>query len=333
VKHVCKGCGQTLPGGAAFCSACEERVIHGELPLCWSVEFQLVTSPFFLGDAARFLLLTYLLLITISFLMNLAAANELSNFLPFLALWAVAVAGLGVFGLLVAGLMLGNRGGAIYLLDEQGVSMLSRSKATPLNEISQWLGILTGNAQLWATGLLAKAEEKVAMSWPEVHKVRYFPDHGVVELYDSFHMAMRIYCPSELYPVLTGHLQALVPAPVPGRARMRIWGWLGLCLLGTLCGLCWEPTVNDVGFLVVLTAMFAFIAGLLPGMMHRGLGLFGLFSGVVALGHRLFHLGQASDAGEAGLASFGCALLVGLCFFQVFRRERPGREMVLVAND
>ena len=303
-------------------------------PLCWSAQFSLVTSRFFLGDMLRFLSLTYLVLVVVSLLMNLAAGNRLSDFFPMLALWGLAVAALGVLALLVAALILGNRGGAIYALDEQGVVMLSRSKATPLHEISQWLGLLTGNAQLWASATLAKAEEKVAMGWPEVHKLRYFPAQGVVELYDSFHMAMRLYCPPDVYPVLVARLQQLAhPTLTPRRGGWRILGWLGLCLLGTLLGLCWEPKVNDVGFLIVLTAMFAFMAGLLPGVMHRGLGLFGLLSGAVALGHRLYHLGRASDVGAAVLASFGCALLVGLCFFQVFRQERPGQEMVLFAND
>jgi len=303
-------------------------------PLCWSAEFPLVTSRFFLGDILRFLSLTYLVLVVVSLLMNVAAGNRLSEFLPLLALWALAVAGLGLFVLLVAALFLGNRGGALYALDADGIVMLSRSKATPLNEISQWLGLLTGNAQLWASATLARAEEKVAMGWPEIHKFRTFPGHGVIELYDSFHMAMRVYCPPELYPELASRLQALVPPSTsPRRGGMRILGWLGLCLLGSLLGLCWEPRVNDVGFMVVLTAMFAFLAGLLPGIMHRALGLFGLLSGALALGHRLYHLGRASDVGAAGLAGFGCALLVGLCFYQVFRRERPGQEMVLFSND
>lgn len=305
-----------------------------KLPLCWSAEFSLVSSRFFLGDAARMLVLTYIVLVTVSFLMNVAAGNELAEVLPLLALWALAVGGLGLFMLIVAALVLGNRGGAIYWLNDRGIAMLSRSKATPLNEISQWLGILSGNAQLWATGLLASAEEKVTIDWPEIHKVRYFPNQGVIELHDSFHMAMRLYCPPEVYPLLVEQVQTLTPAgPSRSGGGLRILGWLGGCLLGALMGLCWEPSVNDVGFMVVLTAMFAFISGLLPGIMHRGLGLFGLLSGVAALGHRLYHLSRASDLGAAGLATLGCAWLVGLCFFQVFRRERPGREMVLFAND
>ena len=75
-------------------------------PLCWSAQFALVTSRFFLGDVVRFLSLTYLVLVVVSFLMNVAAGNRLSDFFPMLALWGLAVGGLGVFVLLVDALIL-----------------------------------------------------------------------------------------------------------------------------------------------------------------------------------------------------------------------------------
>ncbi|MFN8609416.1 MAG: zinc ribbon domain-containing protein [Vulcanimicrobiota bacterium] len=355
MSKFCPGCGQAMADQQRFCGACGREVAAAATEpvpepvvetapesdaLYWSAEFALVTSRFFLRDIFKFLGLTFGVLAGISLLMSVAADTDLQDALALLPLWGMAVLGLGLLVLVVSMVVLGNRAGAIYRVDEDGVAMLSRSKAQPLNEISQWLGLLSGNGQLWASGLLAEAQEKVYMRWRSVHGFRLYPSEGVIELDDSFHMALRIYCPPEVYPKILARLQTL-PVPVTGKGRgwLAIVGWLLLTVVATLLGLCWEPKVNDVGFMVVLAGMFVFMAGLLPGALHRGLGLFGLLSGLCALAHRGYHLFSPTvwnrdfEFWPAAFATLGCAMLVALALYQMFRQERPGQEMVLFDQD
>ena len=355
MNQYCTGCGQPLASENRFCPACGQSVQPTDDPeapdpcaqsldddgaLYWSAEFPMVTNRFFLRDMGKFLSLLFLVLAVVTVLMGVAAGNDLSFTLTLLPLWGVAVLGFGVFALVVSLVVLGNRSGALYRMDDEGLAVLNRSKATPLNEVSQWLGILTGSGQLWASGVLAQAQEKVYLRWRSVHGFRLYPGDGVIEFDDAFHTALRIYCPAEVYAKVAARLQSN-PIPSAGKSKgiLAILGWLTACVIATLLGLCWEPKVNDVGFMVVLTGMFVFLSGLLPGMLHRGLGLFGLLSGAVALIHRASHLIEprvwSTDYKfwPASFATLGCSLLVGLSLYQMFRKDRPGQEMVMFDED
>lgn len=316
--------------------------------LYWTAEFPLVTSRFFLRDVSRVLFFTYLIMAVLMLLMTAAAGDSPAETLPLLPYLAVPVLGLGLMMLVIALLVLGNRAGAIYCMDEKGLAMVSRSKAQPLNELSQWLGILSGEGQLWASGVLAQAQEKTYIKWKSVHNLRDYPSDRIIELSDSFHMAMRVYCPPEIYPeairLAQSHLARANAARQAAGAQTKsrvpaILGWLALTILSVLLGLCWEPEVNDVGFMVVLTGMFVFLCGLLPGMLRKGIGLFGLLCGLCALGHRLYHLldphvlQREDDFWPALFASLGCLALVGMAGYQMFRRDVAGQETVLFDED
>ena len=340
---TCPSCGQSLAQDSAYCTSCGQAVSAEPVDdgVYWSAEFPLVTSRFFLRDMVKFVALTFLVLVGVSLLMSVAAGNDFSDGLIMIPIWGVGVMGLALLVFIIALVVLGNRAGALYRMDEQGLAVVQRSKAQPLNELSQWLGILSGSGQLWASGILAQAQERVYLRWRSVHGYRLYPADRVIELDDAFHTALRVYCPEEVYVQLAARLQAR-PAPAgagKGQGIRRILGWLVLTLVATLLGLCWEPRVNDVGFMVVLTGMFVFISGLLPGMLHRGLGLFGLLSGLPALGHRVLHLVDPSvwsiddEFWPAGFATLGCAGLVLLALYQMFRQERPGDEMVMFDED
>lgn len=316
--------------------------------LYWSAEFPLVTSRFFLRDTGKVLFFTYLVMAVLITLMMVATGESPAEALPLLPYFAVLVAGLGVMIILIALVVLGNKAGAVYRMDERGVAMVARSKGQPLNELSQWLGVLTGDGQLWASGVLAQAQEKTYIKWKSVHGLRDYPSDRIIELSDSFHMAMRVYCPPEIYPeairLAQSHLAqadaARQAAGVQTKSRVpAILGWLALTVVSLLLGVCWEPEVNDVGFMVVLTGMFVFLAGLLPGMLHRGIGFFGLLSGLCALGHRLYHLldpdvlNREDDFWPALFASLGCLALVAMAAYQMFRRDVAGQETVLFDED
>jgi hypothetical protein len=107
-------------------------------------------------------------------------------------------------------------------------------------------------------------------------------------------------------------------------------GWLALVAAVTLLGLAYDPEENEVGFFVVLTGAFLAVGGLLPGIMHRGLGLFALLSGGVALLERFTNLPYG---GDAYLAFGGCVALVGLALYQMFRPDRVGRETAVFDTD
>ncbi|MBT9582895.1 zinc ribbon domain-containing protein [bacterium] len=353
MSKFCSACGQSLPGDGRFCTGCGQAVEPAAQPdvddaLYWSAEFPLVTSRFFLWDIFKFLFFTFLVLQVVMVFMTIAAGDSPADALKFIPIWGIAVGGLGVLVLLVSLVVLGNRSGAVYRMDDQGLAMVNRSKLTPLNELSQWLGVLSGSGQLWASGVLAQAQEKIYIKWKSVHAVRAYPSDRVVELSDSFHMAMRVYCPAEVYPEVVRQAEAQAARALQarqaqgqstGKGGLAILGWLFLTVLATLLGLCWDPEVNDVGFMVVLTAMFVFISGMLPGVLHRGLGIFGLLSGLCALAHRLYHLADPrvlrmdTEFWPASFASLGCFALVLQACYQIFRKDQAGQETVMFDED
>ncbi|MBS2039813.1 zinc ribbon domain-containing protein [bacterium] len=351
MSYFCVKCGQSLASDSKFCPECGQAVTAGqprpestsEGPLYWTAEFPLVTSRFFLRDVSKVLFFTYLVMAVLMVLMTAASGDSPAQALPLLAYLALPVIGLGLMMLLIALVVLGNRAGAIYCMDENGLAMVSRSKAQPLNELSQWLGILSGDGRLWASGVLAEAQEKTYIKWKSVHALREYSSNHIIELSDSFHMAMRVYCPPEIYPEAVRRARSQLARQTVGRqARSRvpvILGWLALTILSVLLGVCWEPKVNDVGFMVVLTGMFVFLCGLLPGRLRKGIGLFGLLCGLCALGHRLYHLldpqvlRREDDFWPALLASLGCLALVGMAGYQMFRDDVTGQETVLFDED
>lgn len=369
MSNFCANCGQPLAPDGQFCPECGQAVTAGKAvndpssrlgadppgpestagcPLYWTAEFPLVTNRFFLRDLSRVLFFTYLIMAVLMVLMTAASGDSPAKALPLIPYLAIPVVGLGLMMLIIAMLMLGNRAGAIYCMDQNGLAMLSRSKAQPLNELSQWLGILSGEGQLWASGVLAQAQEKTYIKWKSVHNLREYSSECIIELSDSFHMAMRVYCPPEIYPEAIRLAQSHLAQARAGREAGGAWaksrvpaimGWLALTIFSVLLGLCWEPKVNDVGFLVVLTGMFVFLSALLPGMLRKGIGLFGLLSGLCALGHRLYHLvdphvlRREDDFWPALFASIGCLALVGMAGYQMFRRDVAGQETVLFDED
>lgn len=370
MNKFCASCGHPLAPDSQFCSECGQAVTNIEAittttrpvgvatpsagddgaddGLYWSAEFPLVTSRFFLRDTGKVLFYTFLVMAVLITLMMVASGESAADTLPLLPYFAVLVAGLGVMIFLIALVVLGNRAGAVYRMDDRGLAMVARSKALPLNELSQWLGVLSGDGQLWASGVLAQAQERTYIKWKSVHGLRDYPSDHIIELSDSFHMAMRVHCPEEIYAEVLrrarGHIaqagDARHAAGVRQHSRVpAILRWLALSVVFVLLGVCWEPEVNDVGFMVVLTGMFVFLSGMLPGLLHRGIGLFGMLSGLPALGHRLYHLldpdvlNREDDFWPALFASLGCLALVAMAGYQMFRRDVAGQETVMFDED
>jgi len=275
--------------------------------------------------------------------MGLASGNP--EVIPMMILMlSLSTLGLTVMIFVIAALVLGNRGAAVYQLDDQGISAVFRSKATPLLEVSRWAGLLMGEGQLWASSVLAQAGESVRIEWNEIHKIRAYPGAGVLELGDSWHTALRIYCPRELYPrvqervqarAASGERQRLERGIPTGGGVWAVLGWLGLTLVATLLGISWEPEQNDVGFMVLTTAMFVFLAGLLPGLVRRGIAFFALLGSLSVVGHRLYNAHDMEvwrrswHLWPALFATLGCLILLTMSAYQMLRSDRFGRETAM----
>lgn len=345
----CPGCQALVQTGDAFCPGCGKALTAAPAPastpapapdpeaLVWVSSMKLPAAVI-LGEVARFLLITAVVMLVLMAFMGVATGEPemIIKIAPFLLL---AVAGLGALVLPLMFLFMGGSQKALFHVDSHGCAMATQSGLGKVGGLAQWAGILSGNAQLMGIGMLAEAEQSVTITWKNVHGVGYDPSSGIITLRDSWHTALRLFCPPDLYETVAARVRAQADQ---GRAWREAHGvrtgggvagkvgWLALVAVVTLVGLVYEPEENDVGFFVVLTGAFLAVGGLLPGIMHRGLGLFALLSGGLALLERFTNL---SHGGDAILAFVGCLALVGLALYQMFRPDKVGRETAIFDSD
>ncbi len=343
---TCPSCGQQLAATDRFCSACG----HGREPdpapersddLVWSLSVPMLTGRFFLQDLVKLFVAIIVVISVVMGLMGLAA-GEPDTLLKVAPLFVVVLGVLFVLIGVISLLFFGNRYQALYQVGPDGAAFLAGTRERALGEFAVVASILSGSTRAMAASVLAQAGETVTITWKNVHRVKVYPHEKVVALADSWHTVLRLHCPPELFEQVVQKVQGYAADGASWRADhgvktggglLPILGWMALTALGTLLGLVYDPETNDVGFMVVLTGMFLAVAGLLPGIMHRGLGIFALLSGLVALGHRVVHALEAYRVEEAWTSTAGCALLVGLALYQIFRSDRKGRETALFDSD
>lgn len=349
---TCPSCGHQLSATDRFCSACG----HGREPgqpkpepeqsqdpdlLVWSLSVPMLTGRFFLKDLVKMFVAIIVVLSVVMGLMGLAA-GEPDTLLKVAPLFAVVLGVLFVLIGLVSLLFFGNRYQALYQVSPEGAAFLAGTRERALGQFAVVASILSGSTRAMASSLLAQAGETVTITWKNVHRVKVYPHEKVVALADSWHTVLRLHCPEDRFEEVVQKVRQYAADGASWRADhgvktgggvLPILGWMALVALGTLLGLVYDPKTNDVGFMVVLTGMFLAVAGLLPGILHRGLGVFALLSGLVALGHRVVHALDAYRVEEAWTSTAGCALLVALALYQIFRSDRKGRETAVFDSD
>ena len=240
MSNYCRACGHLLAGEDRFCVNCGQAVEaptthpastsdpkESEGPIYLSSEFPRVISRFFLFDLMQSLSILFL---GLSPILIMVCGEEADRWM-FLKIWACLVLFIGFLLTMVALLVSGDQSGAVYGLDDQGLTMVIQSKAQPLNELSQWRGILTGNGQMWATDVLTTSAERTQVRWESIQRIVFHPSTGVIELKASS-LLMRVHCSNEDYPevanYITEHCDARASKNhhLPNSLGLHALGWL-----------------------------------------------------------------------------------------------------------
>ncbi len=167
-----------------------------EAELTWDFDIPLITDRFMLWEFFKVSGISALLVPILVALMGFFVEGELV-LLP----WQVPVfAFVAMFVLfLLASLLLGNKHGATFHLDANGVGYAARKREQRLNRLAIIVGVLGGSPTATGAGLLAASRETLFISWEDVERIKVYPGPRVIVLKDSWHVVQRLYCPPALF--------------------------------------------------------------------------------------------------------------------------------------
>ncbi|MBU2602956.1 MAG: hypothetical protein KKA32_12460 [Actinobacteria bacterium] len=168
--------------------------------LTWDFDIPLITDRFMLWEFFKVSGISALLVPILVGLMGFFVEGELV-LLP----WQVPVfAFAAMFVLfLLASLLLGNRHGATFHINADGVGYAARKRERRLNRLAIIVGVLGGSPTATGAGLLAASRETMFIPWEDVQRVKVYRGPRVIVLKDSWHVVQRLYCPPALFEQAT----------------------------------------------------------------------------------------------------------------------------------
>lgn len=151
--------------------------------LTWDFDIPLITDRFMLWEFFKVSGISALLVPILVGLMGFFVEGELVM-LP----WQVPVfAFAAMFVLfLLASLLLGNRHGATFHVDSDGVGYAARRRERCLNRLAIIVGVLGGSPTATGAGLLAASRETMFIPWEDVRRVKVYRGPRVIVLSQLF---------------------------------------------------------------------------------------------------------------------------------------------------
>ncbi len=195
---------------------------HKTEPMTWEVKFPLLTNPHIVKAWGMAMGATYLVCMLILAPMMIAT-GEMDGLAMLALIFLAVVAGLGLLGLGIMGVLFGNRSHARFTLSEQGVSYESEDhKARTLSRLAVLAGGLAGSPTAAGAGLLSISKERVHLSWAAVYEARYDDRHLTIRLRNQWRDLLHLYCTPDTYDTVRDVVRAKVSQkgdPKSGAAR------------------------------------------------------------------------------------------------------------------
>lgn len=167
--------------------------------LHWDAVFSLATNRFVIYDMLKVIGLTWAIMLLI-FGMIFGVSDGPESLLPFLAILSIIMVGFLLLSMAIMLVFFGNRYPSRFTLSPRGAVMENLSgRARGANTAAMALGLLAGKPGLAGAGMLAKSQERVAISWKDVRRVREHPDQRVLSLMNGWRVVIRLYCSPENY--------------------------------------------------------------------------------------------------------------------------------------
>lgn len=279
------------------------------------------TSRFVVADTLRGLGITVLLLIALMTILQVGT-GESGLVVGVLPVMLAVMGGLGVVSLLT--LLALPALEVFYELDHQGARLVSgRSLAQRLAGSRA----LPGGRLVRGPALLEQAGADRSLLWRDVHAIKVHPRQGVITLRDSWHTAMRLYCPPGQLGTLEERVRAWVTraggtrSAQPGLGKR---GWLGTAFLATLAAVMQS---GEALWPLLAAGLFCGLSVLLAGPVRRSTASLGLAAGGWGCWLRLQDIHAQLEVLPGDLLSIlGSLSLLALLLRQLMRPERPGWE-------
>ncbi|BAH74406.1 hypothetical protein [Solidesulfovibrio magneticus] len=178
------------------------RIVKSEVItplLSWDITVPLLTNRFMLFDFARWMLLTYGVMMLVACLIGLFA-RDLGVLWGVCQLFGLVCAGITVLFVVIMLIVFRNRMELAFVIDKDGVNALVASRrAKAGNRLAMLLGLLAGKPGVAGAGLLARAQENTRLEFAELRRVRFSPGPAVISLRDKWFRHVRLYCRPDNY--------------------------------------------------------------------------------------------------------------------------------------
>ena len=253
------------------------------LPYTWETEFSLLTDRFVVYDGAKLIAWTYAIIAALFTAISLAQGEP--EILPrLLGMFALAVAGLALLGVLIVLIIFRNRFQTRTTITVDGVRVQSISRAARrFNRFAVVVGAVGRSASTAGAGVLAMSGEDRGIKWIDLYRINRHDEQLVLCLMNSWRVVLRLYCTPENYATVLAlatdgaargarqrqaEVRTAGPSPCPRMRRMSAFV--------LLAGLLIVPTPFEISPTPVAIAMIATLVAIwLPGI-ERVAGFLGL---------------------------------------------------------
>lgn len=178
------------------------RVVKSEVItplLAWDITVPLLTNRFMLFDFARWMLLTYGVMLLVACLIGLFT-RDLGVLWNVCQLFGLVCSGMTLLFVLIMLIFFRNRMEFAFSVDKDGVNALVPSRrAKAGTRLAMLLGVLAGKPGVAGAGLLARAQENTRLEFAELRRVRFSPGPAVISLRDKWFRHVRLYCRPDNY--------------------------------------------------------------------------------------------------------------------------------------
>jgi hypothetical protein len=256
----------------------------GALPYTWDTGFALLTNRFVVYDGAKLVAWTFGIIAVLFTLISLVQ-GEPEILPPLLGMFALAVAGLALLGVLIVLIIFRNRFQTRNTITVDGVRVQSISRAARLfNRVAVVAGAVGGSASTAGAGVLAMSGEDVGITWIDLYRVNRHDDQRVLSLMNSWRVVLRLYCTKENYATVMAlvtdgaargarlrqaEAQTAGPSPYPRMRRMSAFVLLaGLLLVPTPFEI--SPTPVAIAMIATLVAIWLPAIGPVAGLVGLG---------------------------------------------------------------
>lgn len=181
----------------------------------WDIDIPLLTNRFMVYDLSKVVVITIAIFAVIFAMITIASDGgmDLRKFFILLKICGLVAAILITLMVLVMLLFFFNRFPMRFFLSPRQVRVASLSRQGKWgNRLAVILGALAGKPGIAGAGLLAMAQEMVAMNWPEVKQVKVHRQARVISLLNSWRVVLRLYCTPENFPQVLAWVREHAPA-------------------------------------------------------------------------------------------------------------------------